>query len=44
VEVETLNELAPELVATVGTWLSDGALQAMNKHNRRPPPPSATDA
>jgi PTH1 family peptidyl-tRNA hydrolase len=44
VEVKTLNELAPELVATVGTWLSDGALQAMNKHNRRPPPPSATDA
>ena len=29
------EELAPDLVATVDTWLREGVLKAMNKHNRK---------
>jgi PTH1 family peptidyl-tRNA hydrolase len=39
-EVEILDGLAPELIATVDTWLRDGTLTAMNKHNRKHPPPA----
>lgn len=37
-ERQTLEDLSPRLVAAVDTWLHDGPLEAMNAHNRKPPP------
>jgi hypothetical protein len=42
-ERATVTALLPELVATVETWVREGAAKAMSLHNRRPEASEAED-